>query len=127
MRSDCNRNIPDNIRVLNAFRHRRSVRISRVMSLPAMPGAQRLSASEIGAGLRISRQESSFTGAQRLSASEIGAARGSAPSPTHIPVLNAFRHRRSVRPVGIMHQELVYKCSTPFGIGDRCGIDGLRT
>ncbi|AOY57192.1 conserved uncharacterized protein [Desulfococcus multivorans] len=59
--------------MLNAFRHRRSVRTSSGMMKSAVPRAQRLSASEIGAvGIEI-----------RLYAG--------------VRVLNAFRHRRSVR------------------------------
>ncbi|AOY57184.1 uncharacterized protein Dmul_04090 [Desulfococcus multivorans] len=95
-------------------------------------------------GLRTSRQESSFTGAQRLSASEIGA---DGYTQTPLPdsmcstpfgigdrcghderherdiqrVLNAFRHRRSVRMKSITWTALTKMCSTPFGIGDRCG------
>ncbi|AOY57190.1 uncharacterized protein Dmul_04150 [Desulfococcus multivorans] len=36
-------------------------------------------------------------------------------------MLNAFRHRRSVRRGGMVTFFFRVKCSTPFGIGDRCG------
>ncbi|AOY57189.1 uncharacterized protein Dmul_04140 [Desulfococcus multivorans] len=36
-------------------------------------------------------------------------------------MLNAFRHRRSVRIKWVDLDESLIECSTPFGIGDRCG------
>ncbi|AOY57194.1 uncharacterized protein Dmul_04190 [Desulfococcus multivorans] len=85
------------INVLNAFRHRRSVRTGAV-TIPL------------------------FTlSAQRLSASEIGAGRACADIQWPANVLNAFRHRRSVRAELVPIFNGLPTCSTPFGIGDRCG------
>ncbi|AOY57191.1 uncharacterized protein Dmul_04160 [Desulfococcus multivorans] len=36
-------------------------------------------------------------------------------------MLNAFRHRRSVRINNFNPAKSKAMCSTPFGIGDRCG------
>ncbi|AOY57188.1 uncharacterized protein Dmul_04130 [Desulfococcus multivorans] len=38
-----------------------------------------------------------------------------------LKVLNAFRHRRSVRNAKGVRIDTMAECSTPFGIGDRCG------
>ncbi|AOY57187.1 uncharacterized protein Dmul_04120 [Desulfococcus multivorans] len=85
------------IEVLNAFRHRRSVRKLCSISGVLPTSAQRLSASEIGAALSLWLLFDIREGAQRLSASEIGAGPGhQLPGRPH-DVLNAFRHRRSVR------------------------------
>ncbi|EPR39934.1 hypothetical protein dsmv_2507 [Desulfococcus multivorans DSM 2059] len=60
--------------------------------------------------------------AQRLSASEIGAVQCFFLAATFRRVLNAFRHRRSVRIRWDCLLCPVSLCSTPFGIGDRCGL-----
>ncbi len=82
-------------RVLNAFRHRRSVHLRLTKHVPTVASAQRLSASEIG---------SRSVGNDRAG---------------DCPVLNAFRHRRSVHPSSRNSGSQMILCSTPFGIGDR--------
>ena len=67
---------------------------------------------------RINRMKMS---AQRLSASEIGAGVQIrlGDMANNAIVLNAFRRQRSVRGPG-------GSCSTPFGVRDRCGGPGLK-
>ncbi len=87
------------IPVLNAFRHQRFLRSSRLVTLTVgLTRAQRLSASKISAPQDVPIRD----------------------FQVHI-VLNAFRHQRFLRaasrgcPVGCW-----FWCSTPFGIKDFC-------
>ncbi|EPR39937.1 hypothetical protein dsmv_2510 [Desulfococcus multivorans DSM 2059] len=107
--------------VLNAFRHRRSVRSSERLRC----GYQSPCSTPFGIGDRCGRRHPSrsvdHTSAQRLSASEIGAGEGCWAFGKEVQVLNAFRHRRSVRNLTALENIVQRPCSTPFGIGDRCG------
>ncbi|AOY57197.1 uncharacterized protein Dmul_04220 [Desulfococcus multivorans] len=115
-------------RVLNAFRHRRSVR----ELLNDGPPFGHLCSTPFGIGDRCGARSVCAVAikarAQRLSASEIGAELGAFALWLSKPVLNAFRHRRSVRSPAPEPIRRPHKCSTPFGIGDRCGrrLLGLR-
>jgi len=108
-------------------------------------GAQRLSASEIGADTCTGLGATGMGGAQRLSASEIGAViwfwvftwlwvlcstpfgvrdrcgASDLRAFLETEVLNAFRRQRSVRSRFQRIPQRPVRCSTPFGVRDRCG------
>ena len=84
-------------KVLNAFRHQRSVRIMAIAASFVLYCAQRLSASKISSGTVRYPARNGVICAQRLSASKISSVNHWGNGPLSAYVLNAFRHQRSVR------------------------------
>jgi len=104
--------------VLNASRHRISLRIDALVSIDAAISAQRLSASDIATPAPELAQAENEACSTPLGIGYRYAQGGNAGGGC-CRVLNASRHRISLRSKAEMLEVVVVACSTPLGIGYR--------